>query len=311
MRQDGRMSHTPRPPDPAWEWAREILARQLRGSGTVSIGWEREREWSRVRRLDLPDGGRAWLKELPPGLRSEVSIVRRLGTVDAPAALSALATDPEGGWMLLPDGGPTLQDLAGDADPDPAAWSATLAEYGRLQRAVEGLVPGLLADGVPDLRTPRLPELARELAARHAPQLATEMPRWERDAAVLDATGIAPSLHHDDLHAGNVFARGNVVFDWGDASIAHPWISLAVAVAVPAPATSATQSAYVTGWNLPDGVDLGRAVGAARRLGCVVRAATWARIDAAVGLPERFANAVPAWLELGASWPASAPASSG
>lgn len=287
-------------PDAALDWAFALLTRQVSGHGAPSTGWEREREWSRVRRLDLPDGGRVWLKELPPGLRAEVSIVARLGRLNDPSALTALATNAERGWLLLPDGGPTLQDQAGDGggETPPTVWSAALSEYGRLQRAVEPLVPALLADGVPDLRTARLPELARELVSRHAPELAGLLPRWREDAAVLDATGIAPSLHHDDLHPGNVFARGNVPFDWGDASVAHPWLSLAVAVQ--GPAAAGAQASYVRGWHLPDGVDAARAVGAARRLGCVARAATWARVEATVGLPERFADAVPEWLERGA-----------
>lgn len=292
------MSQTTRRPDPALDWAFALLARQISGHGAPSTGWERAREWSRVRRLDLPDGGRVWLKELPSGLRAEVNIVARLGQLRDTAVLSALATDRECGWMLLPDGGPTLQDVAGHRDTAPADWSAALAEYGRLQRAAEPLVPALLADGVPDLRTARLPGLAEKLVAQHATHLVALLPRWREDAGLLAATGIAPSLHHDDLHPGNVFARGNVPFDWGDAAIAHPWLSLAVAVQDPAEA--AAQATYVAGWTLPDGVDPASALGAARRLGCVARAATWARVDRAVGLPERFGDAVSAWLERGA-----------
>lgn len=43
--------------------------------------------------------------------------------------------------------------------------------------------------------------------------------------------GVPPTLQHDDLHDANVFVSGNRhrFFDWGDASVAHPFISLRVA----------------------------------------------------------------------------------
>ena len=36
------------------------------------------------------------------------------------------------------------------------------------------------------------------------------------------ASAVPMRLQHDDLHDGNVFADGRV-FDWGDASVGHPF----------------------------------------------------------------------------------------
>ena len=44
---------------------------------------------------------------------------------------------------------------------------------------------------------------------------------------------IPDSIHHGDLHDGNVFRGGPLGFwilDWGDASVAHPFCSLRVAL---------------------------------------------------------------------------------
>lgn len=53
--------------------------------------------------------------------------------------------------------------------------------------------------------------------------LAAEHNRW---CAELTAGGIAPSLQHDDLHDDNVLLGRSGeyrFFDWGDASVSHPF----------------------------------------------------------------------------------------
>ena len=49
-------------------------------------------------------------------------------------------------------------------------------------------------------------------------------------AAELASTGIGATIQHDDLHDANVLRSGTrtVVFDWGDASLTHPFLSLGV-----------------------------------------------------------------------------------
>jgi Ser/Thr protein kinase RdoA (MazF antagonist) len=42
--------------------------------------------------------------------------------------------------------------------------------------------------------------------------------------------GIPETIQHDDLHDGQVFVRDGryLFFDWGDASVSHPFLSLSV-----------------------------------------------------------------------------------
>jgi len=84
--------------------------------------------------------------------------------------------------------------------------------------------PELLALGVPDRRLVRLPDaLAGVLPA---PELA--ITRYAALCSELAAVGLPETIQMDDLHDGNVFVDGDrlQVFDWGDASIAHPFVSL-------------------------------------------------------------------------------------
>lgn len=274
------------------------------------VSYDRQREWSRVRRLDAAavPGARdasVWLKELPDGLRVEVAMIDVLSAAGIAQVLAPLAVDRAKGWMLLPDGGPTLQqawDETPDAAPTGSSWSRALRRYAQLQLAAAPLVGDLLAAGAPDRRTEALPALAANLVETLDPALGRWLDVWEEDAAILADSGIPDSIQHDDLHAGNVFAGSLQVFDWGDASVSHPWLSLAVAVQDPDEA--AAQAAYVRAWCDALGRPMGGTepvVAAARRLGRLVRAATWRRIETAGGLPTRFADAPLSWLRLAAA----------
>jgi hypothetical protein len=48
----------------------------------------------------------------------------------------------------------------------------------------------------------------------------------------LAASGIPDTIQHDDLHDGQVFVQDGAVrvFDWGDAVVSHPFLSMSVAL---------------------------------------------------------------------------------
>src|SRR6185436_16077153 len=52
--------------------------------------------------------------------------------------------------------------------------------------------------------------------------------RFEQICADLSAFGIPNSLNHGDFHDGNVLLKNGRItfFDWGDASVTHPFVSL-------------------------------------------------------------------------------------
>jgi len=248
------------------------------------------RAWSTVWRLPTP-GGDVWLKACPPPTAHEVRLLPALVAWGVPHVLGPLATDPGRGWLLLPDGGATLRDTA-----DAGAWPAVLRGYGELQRATTAHADALLALGVPDLRPAALPAVAAELVARHAPHLRDVLPAVADDAAELAVLGPAPALQHDDLHPGNVLARGGRPFDWGDACVGHPFASLLVAEREEHRA--ADRAAYLGGWaDPPPGPGRDRAVELAVRLAAVGRAASWDRALASVASPPpEHAAAAATWL---------------
>jgi aminoglycoside phosphotransferase (APT) family kinase protein len=59
-------------------------------------------------------------------------------------------------------------------------------------------------------------------------RLVAAIPQVAQMCRELAEYGIPESLHHNDLHDGNVFVRDGryQFFDWGDSSIAHPFFSL-------------------------------------------------------------------------------------
>ena len=111
-----------------------------------------------------------------------------------------------------------------------------LRTYARLQRAAEGAAAELVGAGVPDRRLAVLPgqvaELVEEL--RPAGRGRARAARLTEACAELAALGIPETIEHSDLHDAQVFAApdGDRFFDWGDASVAHPFLSLTVSLRV-------------------------------------------------------------------------------
>jgi hypothetical protein len=311
--------------DPHWRdtalgWVGDRLGRH--GRRVVGPVEPRIRPWSLVWRVPT-DAGDAWFKANNPGTRHEAALLAALARLTPARVLDPIAVDADRGWSLLPDGGRSLRDVLGG---DPALltrWERVLPEYADLQRTVAPRVGELLALGVPDHRPEVLPELFEALLDDEESLLlgaqdglgveAHERLRAHRDEFAeqcrrLADSGVAPSVQHDDLHDGNVFADdGHRFFDWGDASVAHPFGTLLVtlnsvahAFELPAgdPALARLRDAYLEPWS--DQHDLATLREVARlavRVTRVSRSLSWRR---ALMTPDpdraRYASAVPGWL---------------
>jgi len=238
--------------------------------------------------------------------------------------LPPLAVDRERGWLLLPDGGPILRTILADGG-DQSHWERLLPYYGQLQRDLASRVGEMLELGVPDVRPLAVPGALAELLAdtdallldqedgmtsadrERLLRLQPEVTGW---AAQLDGYGIPPSLNHDDFHDGNVFLRNGhyVFFDWGDASVAHPFASLLVTLnsiayfrqlAAGSAELLRMRDAYLEPWTGEyDRADLVEAARLAMRLAKVGRALSWRRALIG-GTAEEIApwrDGVPGWL---------------
>jgi Phosphotransferase enzyme family len=292
-----------------------LAARDSRPTGPIEL--VRARPWSVIYRA-ATDAGPVWFKANTAATAYEGRLVAALAERALDAVLRLWAVDPGHGWMLSPDAGPTLRDTSGSTDL--SRWEAMLRAYAELQRLAAGDVARLRALGVPDLRPGRMPALLAGLlddpaatdglADGRLAAIGELTPRYARWCAELAADGVPDSVQHDDLSDGNVFVSGDRFrfFDWGDASVAHPFGSLLVALSVAAfrfklparaPELLRLRDAYLEPWSAGrDRPSLLRSATLAGRITRVSRALAWQRAlsggDAPV--PAEYATAVSDWL---------------
>jgi hypothetical protein len=262
--------------------------------------------------------GDRWFKANTPPCAYEAPLAAALATWFPESVPHPLAVDDRG-WLLTPNEGPTLRDrIAADPGEWPLlkTWENMLRTYALLQRAATPHADALVGLGVPDQRPHLLPAHLKSLL--EDPAVTADV-----DVAALDATpfgewceelaadGIPPTIQHDDLTDANVFPTGPTgfrFFDWGDASIAHPFGSLLVALGFAGhvldlksgdPALARLRDAYLEPWtDLAPAATLRQSVSLACRLGRVSRAMSWRRAiqDAALPVEEDFRTAAAYWL---------------
>jgi hypothetical protein len=269
--------------------------------------------WSTVYQIPTA-GGPVWFKANGGHTRYEARLAAALATWVPDRVLAPLAVEPHEGWQLLPDGGTTLRGL--EANTDPRAWEEFVAAYAELQREVTPHTGAMLALGVPDQRPSAMPDRLASLLDDGGVGLSDEVrgrvraltPRYADACARLAEVGPAATIQHDDLHSNNVLPtpNGHRFFDWGDASVAHPFTTLLVTlrsfaytleVKADDPVVLRVRDAYLEPWRL--GGDGPALVELASWTGIPGRALAWQRSLVAAP-PEDHANRddpVAGWLE--------------
>jgi hypothetical protein len=293
--------------EPAWRtaalvWVDEQLARRGRVvTGTVEQ--PHVRPWSTALSVPTRDG-LVWFKAGGPGNRYEAALLDALARWRTPNILEPIAVDVDRGWLLLPDGGTRLRETL-DGGPGVDAWLRILPEWAELQLELAPRAGELVALGVPDLRPKKLPGRMADLLADRTVDIPPDDRRRLEDVLPsvviwsdeLAAVGVAPSLQHDDLHDGNVFVgpHGHRFFDWGDASVSHPFGTLLVTFRSIASrglgtadeqvrAFARLQDAYLEPWTAwHSRAELAAAAPLAMRLAIIGRALSWHR--ALAGIP--------------------------
>ncbi|KIF79105.1 hypothetical protein QR77_23670 [Streptomyces sp. 150FB] len=289
--------------EPQWrgevrDWVAGALARHgLRATGAVR---GRARPWSVVLRISLRGGGAVWFKANPPGSAFESALASALHAWAPGDVLEPLAVDTDRAWTLTRDGGPLLADVL-DAGAGSEVWEEALGRYAELQRTLVPYASRLLDLGVPDFRPETLPDRLAALldpgavgvgALRPGERAALRalLPHFRAWCLTLAAAGIPASLDHSDLHEASVLTSGDrhVFFDWGDASLAHPFTTLLVVngavgrrygEADAAAVRDRLRDAYLEPWT-GDGHEPGRLrelAALACRVGVVGRADSWGR----------------------------------
>lgn len=254
------------------------------------------RPWSTVFRVPTTAGA-VYVKCCGPTQRHEPRLTALLYREFPGLVTEVLALLPERPWMLVAEGGRKIRDVyAGDELL--RAWREILPRYAQLQRDATPHVDEILGFGTPDHRATSLVAGFADVIADE-PTLTGDRPERlsddERRALValqpmlidalraLAAIRIDDTLQHDDLHHGNVLVRDGrlVIFDWGDACVSHPFLSLAVTLRFAAQATKhkvddreilALRDAYLEPWSdrgsaaeLRSAAELGRRIGEVSR----------------------------------------------
>ena len=264
-------------------------------------GREAERRARRAAEAPVPvratgPEGVAYLKTGAPATRYEARLTAALAAVAPDRVPAVLAVEPEAGWALLADAGPTLRESTGGAFRLDV-WRALLTRFAGLQRTAEPLVAELVAAGVPSEQPADFPRLVSELvltsprladlSADERDRLKEMAERWPALAERLDGFGVPSSVQHGDLHDGNVAvgADGHArFFDFGDASVSHPFTTMLIPLRVAGSmgASPADQlrlkEAYLDGYDdLAARSDLREALDLALEVAAVVRVTSWDR----------------------------------
>ena len=153
-----------------------------------------------------------------------------------------ITVDVERGWMLMRDSGEQLRaSIRPTQDIKP--WEPVITRYAEIQIGLVQHVSEILKLGIPDRRLAALPALYSQLLAdkeslmidqekgltsAEFQQIQDLTLRFGQICTDLAAFGIPESLNHGDFHDGNVLLKNGRItfFDWGDASVTHPFVSL-------------------------------------------------------------------------------------
>ena len=197
--------------------------------------------WSTVLRIPTNEGT-LFFKATAAETIYESALTQKLVDWFPDCTPELLAVDTTRGWMLMRDGGETLR---GSIRPtqDVTPWEPVITRYAELQIGLAEHISEILALGIPDHRLAILPALYTQLLTDEESlmidqekgltsaewgQLKDMAARFGQICTELASFEIPESLNHGDFHDGNVLLRdGHITFfDWGDASVTHPFVTL-------------------------------------------------------------------------------------
>lgn len=221
---------------------------ELERVGLTSTGAREQphvRPWSTVLRVPTNDGDLHFKAVWPPQAHEAV-LTAALAAWLPRFVPEVIAVRPTTGWLLIRDAGRRLREIVKE-ERDVARWREVLVRYAEAQIALAARASAIVEFGVPDWRPAVVAErLAALLDDSHALRLGLPdglssdevvrlrafLPRFRSWCGSLAASRIPATLEHNDFHDGNVCVRDGayLVFDWGDACVTHPFVSLRVAL---------------------------------------------------------------------------------
>ena len=231
--------------DPEWQRQAHDWIRAEADRNSIRIIGEIEQphiyHWSTVMKVPT-DEGTLFFKATAGETIYEIALTEKLAGWFPEDMPELIAVDTARGWMLMRDGGEQLRaSIRPTKDIKP--WESVIGRYAEVQIGLAGHVEEILALGIPDHRPAALPALYSQLltdeeslmigqekglTSDELKQLQNLRSRFEQICGELTAYGIPESINHGDFHDGNVLVKDGRItfFDWGDADVTHPFVSL-------------------------------------------------------------------------------------
>jgi aminoglycoside/choline kinase family phosphotransferase len=231
--------------DPNWqrqahEWIRtEANRRSIQLTGEIEQ--PHAYAWSTVMRVPSNEG-MLFFKATADETVYEAALTQKLTGWYPDCMPELLAVDTGRGWMLMRDSGEQLRASVRPTQ-DIQPWERVVTRYAEVQIGLAEHIAEILTLGIPDHRLAPLPQLFSQFLAgkdnlmidqekgldsAEFQQLQALTPRFEQICTDLAGFGIPESLNHGDFHDGNVLLKNGRItfFDWGDANVTHPFVSL-------------------------------------------------------------------------------------
>jgi len=197
--------------------------------------------WSTVMNV-LTSEGTLYFKATAPETVYEAALTQILADWYPQYMPKFISVDIDRGWMLMRDGGEKLRaSIRPTKDISP--WKQVIPLLSEVQIGVSKHISELLSLGIPDMRLKHLPKILDKLLSdtdllrldqpdglsSEDYQRAQDLkPHFTEVCAKLAAIGIPETLNHGDFHDGNVLVNNGQItlFDWGDGSLTHPFVTL-------------------------------------------------------------------------------------
>lgn len=197
--------------------------------------------WSTVLRVPTNEG-MLFFKATAAETIYESALTQKLAGWFPDCMPELLAVDTARGWMLMRAGGEPLRASIRPTQ-DITPWGPVITRYAEVQIGLAEHASEILALGIPDHRLAVLPALYTQLLTDEESlmidqekgltsaewgQLKGMAARLSQICTELASLEIPESLNHGDFHDGNVLLRDRRItfFDWGDASVTHPFVTL-------------------------------------------------------------------------------------
>ncbi|HLH62746.1 MAG TPA: phosphotransferase [Ktedonobacteraceae bacterium] len=280
--------------DSATAWIGEQLER-LGYTKTAPVEQLVSRPWAAVLRVPTSKGY-LYFKVPSPVFAFEPELTETLHQLVPTFVPGVLVRDRQRNWMLMRDAGIPLRDMP----PTLERLEIALRRFAEMQIELAEHVETLKATGCPDRRLHLLPHLYQEILAATPFLLIDEpngLPRSEHEQLLalapqlqeicheLASYRIPESLHHFDLHNGNILYNGEtyVFIDAGEYCLGHPFSTMFIVLRVARYILEYDEQmlgrlvrAYLEPWTRYEPMEhLRRIFELAHRLGSLYKALSW------------------------------------